>query len=310
MISVIIPLYNAELYIARCLDSVLKQSYDDIEIIIVDDHSSDGSISIVEQYQHQHPNIRLLRHNSNLGLMTTRCDGCATAKGDFLMFVDSDDALPQDAVKMLVDKQRQTDADIVLGDLLKLYVNGRTERRMGSLDKTADVEDVIEALIEEKIVHSLCGKLFRTKLFKNENLRKFDNLTIAEDGCLLYQLLAFTNKVASVGNITYFYYENKASSSFRVYGEREIENIIIAYKTIADVCQRYAKLHDKLQQRLTLVAYTLYMEQIPVHTVKGLLRKHGMERYGSARYAWKYLGWNDWWFFVKRFIYIRIKKGK
>lgn len=308
-VSVVIPLYNVEPYIGRCLDSVLGQSYKNIEIVVVDDCGQDRSVEIVEQYCERHPNIRLIRHDRNRGLMTTRRDGYMAATGDFIVFLDSDDALPSDALATLMATEMLTDADIVLGDLLKLYVNGRTERRVGSLEQPSAPTDVLAALIDDKIIHSLCGKLFKRSLFSG-SLLSFDQLTILEDGCLLYQLVARASTVASVNAMVYNYYENKASSSLGIYDSSHIEGMIIAYKTIADVCGSYVQLHDKLQRRLTLVAFSLYVEPVGAGTVRKLLSKHDMLKYGSARSAFKYLGFKDCWFLAKRFAYLRIKKGK
>lgn len=309
MVSVVIPLYNVEPYIGRCLDSVLGQSYKNIEIVVVDDCGTDRSVEIVEQYRERHPSIRLIHHDRNRGLMTTRRDGYMAATGDFIVFLDSDDALPSDAVATLMATEMLTDADIVLGDLLKLYVNGHTERRVGSLEQPSAPTDVLAALIDDKIIHSLCGKLFKSSLFRG-SLKTPDQITIAEDACLLYQLVARAGKVASVNAMVYRYYENKASSTLHTYGSAQIEGIILAFKMIADLCRPYTQLRDQLQRRLTLVAFSLYVEPVGAGTVRKLLSKHDMLKYGSARSAFKYLGFKDYWFLAKRFAYLRIKKGK
>lgn len=304
-VSVIIPVYNVEHYLARCLDSVLHQTYHEIEIVMVDDASSDGSLAIAEQYQKRYPNIVIVKHEENQGLMMTRRDGYQAATGDQVMFLDSDDALPKDAVEKLVNKQVETNADIVMGDLMKYYVDGTTERVVGSLDVDATKIEVLSALLEQRITHSLCGKLYTKKMFKSGHLQTYKSLTIAEDGCLFYQLVAVADRIASVQAIVYDYYENKASSTLRAYGKEQVENVIIAYKAIETVCKSYASLHAKLVYRLSQVVFTLYFERVPRCMVKELLQKYDMSRYGSIRYACKYLSWKDCWFFVKRFIYVR-----
>ena len=310
MVSVVIPVYNAEPYIGRCIESVLSQSYSDVEIVAVDDGSSDGSLGIVERYMASHPNVHVIRHDHNLGLMATRRDGYAAASGDWIMFLDADDALPSDAVAELVGRQHETDADIVLGDLLKLYVSGRAERRVGSMAGSAANIEVLAALVDGKIIHSLCGKLFKAELFRNGQLQTFRHLTIAEDGCLLYQLVAKACTIASVDAVVYYYYENKSSSSLCVYGIQQIESMVMAYKTIAGVCMPYLRLRDGLRRRLTREMFALYFERVSVREIRLLLRKHGLLRYGSAVYACRYLRWHDYWFFVKRFVYVRtVRRG-
>lgn len=305
MVSIVIPSYNVEPYIARCLDSALRQSHTDIEIVVVDDASTDGSVSVVQKYQRRHTNIRLLRHDCNRGLMATRRDGYMAAKGCFVMFLDSDDALPDNAVQTLVERQRQTGADIVMGDLLKMYADGREQRVAGSLSHDATKTKFMSALLTGDITHSLCGKLFRAGLIKDGHLQTFDNLTIAEDGCLLYQLVAKAERIVSQNGIAYLYYENKASSSQHAYGAKQIDNLMTAYGVMASAFRPYKELHELLERRLTKVAFTFYFERVPLHTVRQLLHKHKMTDYGGLKHALKYLGWKDYWFFAKRFVYVR-----
>lgn len=312
MVSVVIPLYNVERYVERCLKSVLTQSYKDVEIVIVDDASTDQSLRIAEHYQEAHSNIRIFRHKHNLGLMSTRRDGYMSASGDFILFLDADDAFPADAVKTLVEKQKETGADIVMADLKKYYTNGRTERRVGSLGQgvLATSSAILAALIERKMIHSLCGKLFKADLFKHGQLLTYAHLTIAEDACLLYQLVARAHTIASIESFVYAYYVNKASTSLRAYTPVQIDNIVLAYKTIKDVCSSYPQLQELLNRRLTQVMFTLYFERVPLSTVRALLRKYGLIRYGSISYACKYLSLKDYWYCVKRYVYVRTMMKK
>lgn len=310
MVSVVIPSYNAENYIERCLDSVISQSYREVEIVVVDDASTDQSLRIVEEYREASANIRIVKHKRNMGLMSTRKDGYREATGNFILFLDADDTLPIGAIERLVEKQILTDADIVMGNLLKHYVDGRTECRRGCLNanQTATRTDVLASLINGRIIHSLCGKLFRAELFRSNELCIYEHLTIAEDACLLYQLVAKAERIASVDTFVYGYYENKGSSSLRSYRAEQIENIIVAYKTIAGVCKPFVQLHSNVEKRLTREIFILYFERLSAHNVRKLLLKHGMLTYGTLSYARKYLSLKDYWFFAKRFVYSRMKK--
>lgn len=309
MVSVIIPIYNVAPFLGRCLDSVLQQSYHDLEVVMVDDASTDLSLDIAQAYKEQHPShFRIIRHEENKGLMTTRRDGYMVAKGDFVLFLDADDALPDDAIEKLVEEQQLAEADIVMGHLLKRFVDGHTQCVVGCLDrKEATRLEVLSALLTCSMTHSLCGKLFKTTLFRQGALQTFDHLTIAEDGCLLYQLVAKAVKLASVDSVVYDYYENKASTTQHAYRTEQISSMMTAYGVIAHVCSPYASLHLLLAQRLTKVAFTFYVERVPLHVVRRLLRQHGLLPYGSVRFALKYLTLKDFWFFIKRFIYVRTK---
>lgn len=309
-ISVVIPLYNAEPYIGRCLDSVLRQSYKNIEIVIVDDASTDASLSVVQRYQTQYPFVTIISHKQNKGAMMSRKDGYTAATGECLMFVDADDTLPFDAVACLVAKQQETNADIVAGNVEKIYVDGHKERLVENLPTHATGVDMLEALLDEKVRRCLSGRLYRTGLFHEHPLINLDNMTIYEDACLLHQVVVNAHVIVTIDDTVYQYNENMSSVTHRVYGTRQIESIIMANKIIADVCQPYPQLHAKMQHRIAHTVLALYSEKIAVGQLRALLRKHDMQKYGEMGTICKYLNLGDYWYAFKRFFYVRTKLSK
>lgn len=309
-ISVVIPLYNAEPYIGRCLDSVLRQSYKNIEIVIVDDASTDASLSVVQRYQTQNPSVTIISHKQNKGAMMSRKDGYTAATGECLMFVDADDTLPLDAVACLVAKQQETNADIVAGNVEKIYVDGHKERLVENLPTHATGVDMLEALLDEKVRRCLWGRLYRTSLFHEHPLINLDNMTIYEDACLLHQVVVNAHVIVTVDDTVYQYNENMSSVTHRVYGIQQIESIIMANKIIADVCQPYPQLHAKMQHRIAHTVLALYSEKIAIGQLRALLRKHGMQKYGEMSAICKYLNLGDYWYAFKRFFYVRTKLSK
>lgn len=309
-ISVVIPLYNAQPYIGRCLESVLRQSYKNIEIVIVDDASSDASLSIVQSYQARYPSVRIISHKQNKGAMMSRKDGYTTATGECLMFVDADDTLPLDAVACLVAKQQETNADIVAGNVEKIYVDGHKERLVENLPTHATGVDMLEALLDEKVRRCLWGRLYRTSLFHEHPLTNLDNMTIYEDACLLHQVVVNARVIVTIDDTVYHYYENMSSVTHRVYGPRQIESIIMANKIIADVCHPYPQLYAKMQHRVARTILALYSEHLSFGQLRALLRKHGMQKYGEMCTIWKYLNMGDYWYAFKRYIYVRTKLSK
>lgn len=309
-ISVVIPLYNAEPYIGRCLDSVLRQSYKNIEIVIVDDASTDASLSVVQRYQTQYPFVTIISHKQNKGAMMSRKDGYTAATGECLMFVDADDTLPFDAVACLVAKQQETNADIVAGNVEKIYVDGHKERLVENLPTHATGVDMLEALLDEKVRRCLWGRLYRTGLFHEHPLINLDNMTIYEDACLLHQVVVNAHVIVTIDDTVYQYNENMSSVTHRVYGTRQIESIIMANKIIADVCQPYPQLHAKMQHRIAHTVLALYSEKIAIGQLRALLRKHDMQKYGEMGTICKYLNLGDYWYAFKRFFYVRTKLSK
>lgn len=309
-VSVVIPLYNAEPYIGRCIDSVLQQSYKNTEIIIVDDASSDVSLSVAQGYQARHPSVSIIRHRQNKGTMMSRRDGYMAATGECLMFVDADDTLPPYAIEKLVGKQQETHANIVSGNAEKIYVSGRRERLVDNLPPHASGVDMLEALVDNKARRCLWGRLYRTSLFQGYRLTSLDHMTVYEDACLLHQVVVNAHAVVPLDVTVYYYHENKLSSTQRVYGQRQIESIIMANRIIADVCRPYPQLHDKMQHRIARTVLALYSEQISIARLRALLCKHGMQQYGEIGTMRKHLTIGDYWFAFKRYIYVRTKLSK
>ena len=123
-ISVIIPVYNAELYLKRCIDSVLNQSFKSFEIIAIDDGSKDNSFKILNEYQQFSPNIRTLSRE-NKGAAYTRNEGIKLAKGEFIMFIDSDDYINPDYLQVFYDEISSGIDDAVIGGLQRVNQDGK-----------------------------------------------------------------------------------------------------------------------------------------------------------------------------------------
>jgi len=121
-ISIIIPVYNVELYIERCILSVLNQTYQDIEIILIDDCGRDNSMTIAQQIIDNHPKkyeTHILRHEKNQGLSESRNSGIRAANGNYLFFLDSDDELPNDSLQFLVSNCHND--DMVMGSYISVF---------------------------------------------------------------------------------------------------------------------------------------------------------------------------------------------
>ena len=112
MISIIVPVYNVEKYLNRCIDSILKQIYIDFEIILVNDGSTDSSGIICEYYHEQYPQIITVIHQNNQGLSQARNTGLEQAKGEYITFIDSDDFISPNYLYVLLKNMKMYDADI------------------------------------------------------------------------------------------------------------------------------------------------------------------------------------------------------
>lgn len=122
-VSIIVPVYNAEKYLCRCVDSILGQEYQDFELLLVDDGSRDSSPEICEQYRERDSRVHVI-HKENTGVSDTRNRALDVARGVYLQFVDSDDWVTADATKLLVREAKDHDCDLVISDFTGLWGNG------------------------------------------------------------------------------------------------------------------------------------------------------------------------------------------
>lgn len=207
MVSIIIPVYNVEQYLTKCLDSCFEQSFTDIEVIAVNDGSSDSSGQILEEYASRESRLKVL-HQINSGVAVARSTGICHAQGEWLMFLDSDDYLPSDSVKKLLTKAENTGSDICSGVICSRADNGKTYLFSNEfVIKTK--ADIAVALLTEKIQASLCGKIFKSYLFKNVIVDK--RLKIGEDAFVVMQAYYYASYVSITNDVVYYYYQRSNS---------------------------------------------------------------------------------------------------
>ena len=305
-VSVVIPVYNVEQYIGRCLESVLTQSYENIEVVVVNDATPDRSMEVVRQYQAKDKRIKVLEHTTNSGLMTTRRDGFEAATGDYIFVLDSDDCLPPRAIEKLVNRAKQGLPDIVVGQLLKKIVNGNTLLIASNPLDSCHKEQIYKALLEEKLKHSVAGKLFRASLLREKSIQTFEHVTLSEDCCLFYQLVALCNRIVTLDEVVYYYMENRASSTQVAYSEKQVESVIIANRVMASCLAPYPSLKALAEHKFTFNIFRLYMEKISMRKLEWLIVKHHMTAYAFRPDNLIKLKMGDYWFLLKRFVLVRI----
>ena len=199
LISVIVPVYNVEPYLRQCVDSILSQTYKNLEIILVDDGSPDGCPEICDEYSQKDEHVRVV-HKENGGLSDARNAGMAVMTGKFLSFVDSDDMLPADAIETLLKIAIAEDVDLVIGghnrfeDVPKEASNGEVfVQRWTAVEAMADM------------LRNGCASWAR--LYRRELHQPilFPVGEINEDEAIVLQLLAKCNSVAVTNAIVYHY---------------------------------------------------------------------------------------------------------
>jgi glycosyltransferase involved in cell wall biosynthesis len=210
-ISIIIPVYNVEKYIERCLLSILRQTLQDFEIIVVNDATPDNSMQIVNRYASQDTRIIIAENTINMGLMWTRREGYKRASGDYIMFCDSDDYLPENSLELLYNHIVKTKADIVAGSFQAVSEKRSIYRRKEKLSYGTDSHAVHNSLLDNELSYNLWGKIYNRKLFIDSDYETFANQTVGEDSILFYQIVLKINKFDIIDDLVYFYFLNTDS---------------------------------------------------------------------------------------------------
>lgn len=231
-VSVIVPVYNMEKYLSRCVDSILAQTYADLEVILVDDGSKDSSAAICDQYAERDGRIKVV-HKANGGLSSARNAGLDLAKGDYIGFVDSDDYISPEMYSVLCHHIENSDCEIANVMYVRADENGRTTP--SKVPHNTDKEIEAEQFAKELMLHtgdvSVCTKLFRAELFKNI---RFPEGKLNEDLLFILDVLGGVKKIAFAAHVGYFYFTRSGSISGG-YGKAVIDmvgNSLLAKQTV------------------------------------------------------------------------------
>ena len=200
-VSIIIPAYNAEKTIARMLDAVRAQTFENYEVIVIDDGSTDGTRNILEEYAHSDSRIRVF-HQENAGVSATRNRGLDEATGDYVLFYDADDTVPENAVHDMYFAAREHLADLVIGRHSVQLMNEVYEAKSSAqLSRLADIPKNHPALCRN---FSLCNKMFRLAVIEKHGLR-FGDTKHAEDGLFLFEYIRVADKLSGCPAHVYDY---------------------------------------------------------------------------------------------------------
>ena len=210
MVSVIIPIYNVQDYLARCIDSVLTQTYKDLEIILVDDGSLDASGDICDEYDLKYRHVRVI-HKTNGGLSDARNAGLVVAPGKYVTFIDGDDYVHPSFVEALLHTIKTTGAQIAACTWQELK-DGDTPRNVNVEKASCKIFSQEEAIntvfYQGELNHSACSRIFEKQLF--DDLR-FPEGALYEDLAIIFPLLRKVDKVALL-KAPMYYYMHRAGS--------------------------------------------------------------------------------------------------
>lgn len=234
-ISVIVPVYNAKKHLNRCIDSILSQSFQDFEIILIDDGSTDDSGQICDEYSVSCDRISCI-HKSNGGVSSARNAGLSKSKGEYITFIDGDDLVYPHYLSNLCSHMRD-EIDLVFSYAVLDY--GGTPKKEDHAEMVIEKESLHLFLEQEKIKRHTgpWAKLFRSSLIKQEGLLFPERLPIGEDAVFLFNYLAFCRKIWFTNDHDYEYFVNSPNSlTKKLYSpSRELEIFKIIENAVFDL---------------------------------------------------------------------------
>jgi glycosyltransferase involved in cell wall biosynthesis len=212
LVSVIIPVYNAERYIARCIESILAQTFTNWEIIAVDDGSEDDSLAILRRYESDR-RVKIV-HIPNSGVVNARNTAINRCIGDFLTFVDADDYLPEDAVELMVAGMTDDSVDLVVGGYTLLWEEDGRIKDVNNNKDFSTPEECIDYCIRFGETF-LPVKMYRAELYR-EAVNIPSDIVLMEDTVGVLQYLSRCRKVATITKSIYVYFKNTGSASMTI----------------------------------------------------------------------------------------------
>lgn len=218
LISIIVPVYNAEKYLHRCIKSLLCQTYHNLEVILVDDGSTDKSSEICDVYARKDKRLKVI-HKINSGVSAARNTGLALVTGKYVCFVDADDWLPFNSVECLYTQINNTNADIVLGDYSLVLISGAKYKNLLENSITNNIIDLKSFRSILPVAFTPWAKLFRTKIIQSNNITFPEKIGFVEDSFFLYSYLSFCKNIAKLNTSVYFASHLQTSSTSRSYHE-------------------------------------------------------------------------------------------
>lgn len=219
-ISIIVPIYNVEPYLSRCVDSVLAQTYQDFELILVDDGSPDGCGAICDRYASRDARIKVI-HKVNGGLSDARNAGLEIAQGEYVAFIDSDDWVMPDYLEKLLNGLAETGADICECEII------RTEEPVIAAEEPlgeilcCDTQRAMQLLVQDTVLRQhVWNKLYRREIIGDI---VFPKGKTNEDEFWTYQVFGKARKVAKIRNALYFYFQRPGSIMGETYSLKRLD---------------------------------------------------------------------------------------
>lgn len=257
LISIIVPVYNAEQYLNKCVDSIVNQTYTNLEIILIDDGSPDNCGAICDEWAKKDSRIKVI-HKPNGGLSSARNAGLDLAKGDYLTFIDSDDYVEADMVFSVVNAIKNSEVEIVLIREKQVNLKGETTKIVGDTPTNTTFykeKDFLVELILGKQINGACDKFYKRELVND--LRFEEGKHHGEDMLFNVRYLDCVNRVGYVDYIKYSYVANEDSVTHASFNSHSVDNLYFKDKVYEIVKEKYPNYSGVLVRRCFVARLTL-----------------------------------------------------
>lgn len=247
-VSIIIPVYNVEEYIEKCIESLIQQTFSDIEIIVVNDGSTDNSGLICDDMANKDSRIKVI-HKNNQGVSSARNVGIKNSKGKYIHFVDADDTVEKNIIEKLVNKMKEKNMDLALCGYRRLYIEHGCKMKTKEYDvkhfegSIKDIGFLLEHLLKNGLIQGPCWKLFKKEIIEKYNIKFPEEYSFGEDTIFVYKYLLYCKEISIVPGCLYNYIDHQSNSLSSQVGKDkmntylEIHQLLKANLLKHDICE-------------------------------------------------------------------------
>ncbi len=239
MVSILIPAYNVEEYLANCLESILSQTYQDLHLVVIDDGSKDSTLQVMQDFAERDSRVEIF-HQENQGVAETRNNLLGKVKGEYVLFVDADDWIESDMVEYLVTLAIESEVEFVMCD--RVINDTRPFRGNTEVKSLSQEEAVKDFLHHEYFVGSLCNKLLSSNLLHNERFHR--GISYGEDALFVWDILQKVEKIVVSNKQLYHYRMNEESITHQSFGDNKLSGHQTWSLITEDVSRRWPQYLD------------------------------------------------------------------
>lgn len=273
MISIIVPIYNSERFLQHCIESILVQTYDDFELILVNDGSTDNSLAICKKFDDKRI---IIIDKSNGGVSSARNSGLSMARGEYITFVDSDDFLPQDAMSILMNSLIKNNTDMAVGSFMYHYGASflRHSARLAPGKYFFDslmCDFIDDGTLSGFLLGSVWGAIYKTSIIKNNGLSFINGLHSNEDGLFNFEYAIRAESLSVSSECVYYYRQYGTSSTSRRQLEYDYNILIKKHLDKINVdLSKYALDIQFLRRYVSLALWDILHYPRTMHIIEGI----------------------------------------